>query len=107
MGGQDDGGKQFCFRPVAAGEICKIINGISDKKSTGVDGISPKILKNISPVYCDSLASIINRCFNNGRFPDDMKFARVTPIHKKNDKLDKSMYRLVSVLTTRSKVCEL
>ena len=43
---------------------------------------------------------------NTGVFPDSLKVAQVTPIHKKNDPLNKSNYRPVSVLPIFSKVYE-
>ena len=47
----------------------------------------------------DSLTAI-----NTGVFPDSLKVAQVTPIHKKNIPLNKSNYRPVSVLPILSKV---
>lgn len=44
--------------------------------------------------------------FSESRFPSEMKSARVTPIHKKEDPLQKEKYRPVSVLPIRSKVFE-
>jgi hypothetical protein len=41
---------------------------------------------------------------NTGVFPDSLKVAQVTPIHKKNDPQNKSNYRPVSVLPIFSKV---
>lgn len=39
-------------------------------------------------------------------FPDDMKYAEVSPIFKKNDKLSKTNFRPVSILTGISKIYE-
>jgi hypothetical protein len=36
------------------------------------------------------LSSLINLSMNTGVFPDSLKVAQVTPIHKKNDSLNKS-----------------
>jgi hypothetical protein len=49
---------------------------------------------------------LINLSINTGVFPDSLKVAQVTPIHKKNDPLNKSNYRPVSVLPIFSKVYE-
>jgi hypothetical protein len=40
---------------------------------------------------------LINLSINTGVFPDSLKVAQVTPIHTKNDPLNKSNYRPVSV----------
>jgi hypothetical protein len=39
-----------------------------------------------------------------GVFPDSLKKAQVTPLHKKNDPLSKTNYRPVSVLPVFSKI---
>jgi hypothetical protein len=41
-----------------------------------------------------------------GVFPDSLKKAQVTPLHKKNDPLSKTNYRPVSVLPVFSKIFE-
>ena len=41
-----------------------------------------------------------------GIFPSSLKLANITPIFKKNDPLDKSNYRPVSILPLLSKVYE-
>ena len=57
-------------------------------------------------MICHSFTDIINSCINNGIFPDSLKHAEVTPIYKKNDALEKSNYRPVSLLTVMSKIVE-
>ena len=52
------------------------------------------------------IAKDFNNCINKGVFPDDLKHADVTPIHKKEDKSDKTNYRPVSILTNVSKIYE-
>jgi hypothetical protein len=42
--------------------------------------------------------SLINLSIDTGVFPDSLKKAQVTPLHKKNDPLGKTNYRPVSVL---------
>ena len=43
---------------------------------------------------------------DTGVFPDSLKKAQVTPLHKKNDPLSKTNYRPVSVLPVFSKMFE-
>jgi hypothetical protein len=43
---------------------------------------------------------------DTGVFPDSLKKAQVTPLHKKNDPLSKTNYRPVSVLPVFSKILE-
>ena len=52
------------------------------------------------------LADCINKSFENGAFLDCLKEAKVTPIFKKDDLLDKQNYRPVIILPLLSKVFE-
>ena len=46
----------------------------------------------------------MNMSIDNNCYPDDLKFAEVSPVFKKKDDLDKENYRPVSVLSHVSKV---
>ena len=52
------------------------------------------------------LANIYNASLESGTFPDKLKIAKVTPIHKKGDLRDVSNYRPISVLPVFSKPLE-
>ena len=49
---------------------------------------------------------IFNNCIENGLFPDSLKLADITSLHKMDEKTRKKNYRPVSVLPTVSKVFE-
>ena len=55
---------------------------------------------------CQPIRYLINMSFNVSSFPNDLKAAEVTPVFKKNDRLNKVNYRPVSVLPCLSKVFE-
>ena len=57
-------------------------------------------------IHLPFITKIINASFENGRFPDELKLAGVSPIFEKNDDLDKENYRPVSILSHASKVFE-
>ena len=62
-----------------------------------------KILKtHISPL----ISSLINDSFLCGIFPSKLKWANVIPVFKKGSRQDKDNYRLISVLSTFSKIFE-
>ena len=50
--------------------------------------------------------NIINIGINESKFDDGLKYADITPVHKKGDFTDKSNYRPVSVLPIVSNVFE-
>ena len=83
------------------------MNKINIKKATGCDGIPAKIVKHSSrSVFAAQLTDLINLSVDSGVFPDRLKQAQVTPLYKKNDPLEKTNYRPVSVLPILSKLYE-
>lgn len=59
--------------------------------ATGLDGISPPLLKLISPVILKSLTKVLNCSIQSGTFPSALKLARVTLVHKSGP----TMYHLM------------
>ena len=62
-------------------------------KSTGLDGISAKILKICRDCLTPAIASIINSSIETGEFPDELKVAGVIPLHKGGTRDDPNNYR--------------
>ncbi len=77
---------------------------INVKKATGWDNIPPKILKIGANVLARPITFLINKSVDTNTFPDALKYAEVWPVYKKDDPLDKSNYRPVSVLPCLSKL---
>ena len=87
-------------------EIIKIVSNLNDKKSSGLDDIDNRLLKNIIEHIVDPMVHIINLSISNGIVPENMKVAKVIPVFKKGDKNDVSNYRPISLLTSMSKILE-
>ena len=94
------------LQPTNKSEIDKIIKSLDSNKSSDIYGMSPKLLKILSPAISETLSNIFNESFALGVLPDHMKLAMITPIFKGGSKLDVSNYRPVSVLPIISKVLE-
>ena len=75
-------------------------------KASPVEDISIKILKNSIHIYLEKPTKIFNECLINGKFPDTLERADVTPIFKKGNDNEKENYRSVSMLSTFTKVFE-
>ena len=63
------------------------------------------MLKSTIDVHVSLLRKIINSSIRNGWFPDELKAAEVT-VFKKNDDLDKKLYKPVNVLPHVPKITE-
>lgn len=87
-------------------EVIKIINNLDTNTSSGIDGISTKVIKRVKLLLADNLTQCINRCLDEGQFPGSLKIAKVSPIYKTGNKLDPGNYRPISVLPTLSKIFE-
>ena len=74
--------------------------------STGYDDISSKLLKDASTTIAPHLSNIINLSYEMKTFPESMKKATISALHKKKDVNIISNYRPISILPALSKVIE-
>ena len=91
---------------IKSDEFKSILKSLDPNKSTGIDGISPKMLKLAFDALMPFLLQINNISLHIGMFPDVLKEARVFPIHKSGPSEDRSDYRPISILPIVSKVIE-
>ena len=96
----------FSFTPISQQDIHDIINNIDSSKAYQKENIPPKILKDNVDICAMTLTSDVNNCLKNGIFPDNLKYGDITPIFKKDERLDKTNYRPISILPTLSKIYE-
>lgn len=96
----------FSFSEVSDETVHKAIDSLKPKSSSGLDGISCKLLKFIKYDISGILCKIVNQCLKMGVFPDALKLAKVIPIHKKNEDYLFDNYRPISLLSSVSKVFE-
>ena len=76
---------RFAFHSIDKTEILRIIKNIKTSHSRGHDGISSELFKLIAGDISKCITLIINQSLHSGIFPDKLKIAKVTPIHKKCD----------------------
>ena len=75
-------------------------------KAIGHDRILPKLLKDSAHVTTSSLTTIFNKSIMTGIFPDDLKIAIISLIHKSGCKMECNKYRSISVLSAVAKLFE-
>ena len=75
-------------------------------KAAGLDKIPARLLKDAEMELAPSIPYLVNESICHGIVPDLWKVARVTPLHKSDDKLQVENYRPISVLPILSKVVE-
>ena len=101
-------GLEFSLKTVTFRQVQKAIKSMKNKTSSGIDFVSPRIIKLAMDVITVPLTWVINNSILSGEFPNSWKIAKVIPIFKnKGSRTDKTMYRPVSNLKSVSKVVEL
>lgn len=87
-------------------EVLNLLNNLPNKKSTGIDGISPFVVKLAKYYITGPLTHIFNLSISSGVFPNKLKIAKLVPLYKKNDKRDCANYRPIAITSIFSKLLE-
>ena len=87
-------------------EVEEILRTLKTDKASGPDGLSNRILKELSHELSSPLCSLFNKSLSLGKFPSPYKDANVTPVHKKGDLSIVSNYRPISLLNSVAKLFE-
>jgi len=75
-------------------------------KSMGLDGIHPRVLRELAEEVAKPLYINCQQCWLTGEVPDDWRIASVTPICKRGRKEDPGNYRPVSLTLVPGKIME-
>ena len=78
----------FIFDQVSENDTLKLLCNLKESKSTGPDKINARLVKDSAEVICPTLTKLFNRSLRQGIFPEDLRNATVSPIHKNGDKSD-------------------
>ena len=98
--------KSFKISKVSVQFVYKELLKLNPHKSTGIDNIQSKFLKDGANEIKRIITHIINLSIDTNTVPDELKFAKVKPLFKKNSRLDVGNYRPVSILCIVSKILE-
>jgi hypothetical protein len=94
------------FKHVSPKEIDNDAKSLKAKESHGYDEIPTKVIKQNISYISSPLAHICNLILSSGTFPTRLKFAKIKPLYKKDERMDISNYRPISLLPSFSKIFE-
>ena len=87
-------------------EVESVLKSLPIGKASGPNGLSNRILKELSKELAFPLCVLFNRSLSQGEVPRQWKEANICPIHKKDDPSLVSNYRPISLLNSEDKVFE-
>ena len=88
----------FSLSPVTRYKIMQLLSSLKVDKSSGLDGIPARFLRDGASVLADPVAHIVNLSITSVVVPSSFKDARVSPLFKKGSKTDPGNYCPVSIL---------
>ena len=96
----------FDFSTVELIDIANAVRELRPSTSSGVDGLTPRLLKQCGPGIYKPLLHVVNLSFQQSIFPESWKTGCITPLYKEGDTTLPSNYRPISILPCLSKILE-
>ena len=94
------------LEPTDEYEVVGIMSKLNHKKSSGHDGIPLILILHSKYIIANYLSRSYNHCMTTGVYPDVLKIAKVSAIHKRGSTEEVNNYRPISVLSTFNKIFE-
>ena len=88
-------------------EVLKLCTEIKTTKSSAIEGLNSKILKDAFMCLFRQLTHIFNSSFSTNVFPDEWKRTNVIPLPKDGDLTKCTNYRPISLLPLPGKLIEM
>ena len=87
-------------------EVYYVLCQLDPNKATGIDKISPKVLKNCAFSLTRPLCHLFNLSLSTGSIPEEWKIHLIVLVYKSEDRSSVKNYRPISLLSNTSKVLE-
>ena len=94
----------FKFSLIDEKLVLKMFSSLDERKATGPDVISAKLLRMVAQAISLSITYLFNASMQSGQIPTEWKEANIIPVPKSGDKDDVSSYRPVSVIPVLAKI---
>lgn len=85
-------------------EFMEAVKNLKQRKSAGIDNISPELIIFASPKALDTLFQIISNIYETGEIPSDFRKSIIIPIPKKTTAKKCEDHRTISLLSVASKI---
>jgi hypothetical protein len=95
----------FTFSPVSESKVKELMNSITST-AFGMDGISIKMVRGLSPFCIGAVSHLVNVSLKTGNFPSSWKQSVVVPLPKTLNPTLVSDFRPISLLPVISKILE-
>jgi hypothetical protein len=80
--------KTMFLSPITESEVVKVARCFKNKLTAGINEIPDHVVKQCIELLKVPLTNIYDTSFESGIFPDELKIAKVIPVHKKKDRRD-------------------
>ena len=95
----------FSFNDISADTMLRHLSTLDVRKSTGLDGLSARFLREVAVEIAAPLAHLYNLSLRRGIVPQAWKQSHITPIHKDGSTDDDpSNYRPIAVVSVVAKI---
>ena len=96
----------FPFNSVSKEDVFTEIKMLDVSKAIQESDTPVKIIKANENFFAEAICFYFNKALENGKFPNCLKLANITPFFKKGPRTSKNNYRPVSILPVFSKIFE-
>ena len=96
----------FSFHTVSKEDLLYQLNSLDPTKATQKCDIPTNIIKKNYDIFSEFLFANFNDIILTSLFPEQLKYADIKPVFKKDSRNDKRNYRPVSILSNISKIYE-
>ena len=96
----------FSFKFVSKEDVLTEIKMLDVSMAIQESDIPVKIIKENENFFAEAICFYFTKSLENGKFPNCLKLANITPVFKKDSRTSKNNYRPVSILPVFSKIFE-